>query len=230
MTLICFTNDRVVLIDYMISWTVFEKLPTVIQPLINSPRQGRRREFMFPSVSECRQSLSDFDVWFFSTWLRDHRLDCTRYWLSSNIVWEGFDKCEVIPDRHGPTKLKRVFCKDYEIFSLNVCFITRWPALSYQNGDSLYCCSLAGAWTGIDLCVYCLLNSMQFCGNSNVSDLICQCASSHVDFQVLQFYVINCYNPQSVLFSIKYFPRFRWTNSWPWHWSTCCTFLVNERG
>ena len=45
----------------------------------------------------------------------------------SNIVWEGFDKCEVIPDRQGPTKLKLVFCKDYEIFSLlNICFITRW--------------------------------------------------------------------------------------------------------
>ena len=121
--------QRVVLIDYMISWTVSLKLPTVIQPLINSPRQGRRREFMFPSLSECRQSLSEFDVWFFSTWLRGHRLDCTRYWLISNILWEGFDKCKVIPDRHGPTKLKRVFCYDYEIFSLNVCFITRWPAV-----------------------------------------------------------------------------------------------------
>ena len=177
----------------MISWTVSWKLPTVNQPLINSPR---RREFMFPSVSECHQSLSEFDVWFFSTWLRGHRLDRTRYWPISNIVCEGFDKCEVIPDRHGPTKLKRVFCQDYQIFSLNVCFITRWPAiviwkwrltLLLQFGWSL-------DWHS-HLWVYCLLSSMQFCDSSNVSDLIFQCASSHVDFQVLQFYVINCYNP-----------------------------------
>ena len=52
--------QKVVLIDYMISWTVSWKLPIVIQPLINSPRQSMRREFMFPSVSECRQSLSEF--------------------------------------------------------------------------------------------------------------------------------------------------------------------------
>ena len=83
------------------------------------------------------------------------------------------------------------------------------PPLSYQNCDSLYCCSFAGACTGIDLWVYCLLSSMQFCDTSNVSDLIFQCAFSHADFQVLQFYVINCYNPQWVLFCIKYFPRFR---------------------
>ena len=46
----------------MISWTVSWKLPSVIQSLINSLRQGRRREFMFPSVSECRlhQILTDF--------------------------------------------------------------------------------------------------------------------------------------------------------------------------
>ena len=48
----------------------------------------------------------------------------------SNIVSEGFDKCEVIPNHQGPTKLKRVFCQDYEIFGLlNICFITRWPAV-----------------------------------------------------------------------------------------------------
>ena len=49
---------------------------------------------------------------------------------TSNIVLEGFDKCEMIPDRQGPTKLNLVFCQNCEIFSLlNICFITRWPVI-----------------------------------------------------------------------------------------------------
>ena len=62
---------------------------------------------------------------------RLHGLRSSRFQrcsLISNIVSEGFDECEVIPDRQCPTKLKRVFCWDYEIFGLlDICFITRWP-------------------------------------------------------------------------------------------------------
>ena len=39
------------------------------------------------------------------------------------------------------------------------------------------------------------ISSIQFCDTSNVSHLILQGTSSHVDFQALQFYGINCYNP-----------------------------------
>ena len=107
---------------------------------------------------------------------------------------EGFDKCEVIPDHQGPTKLKLVFCWDYEIFSLlHVCFIIRWPvaivlkwrfALLLQFGWSL-------DWHRLVSLLSNILSSIQFCDTSNVSDLMLQYASSHVDFQALQFYAIN---------------------------------------
>ena len=41
----------------------------------------------------------------------------------------------------------------FSVFSTYASLQVR-PSLSYHNGDSLYCCSLAGAWTGIDLWVY----------------------------------------------------------------------------
>ena len=44
--------------------------------VINSSRLGRRLEFMFSNVLDCRQSLSEFSLCLFSTWLRGHWLDC----------------------------------------------------------------------------------------------------------------------------------------------------------
>ena len=46
---------------------------------------------------------------------------------------------------------------------------------------------------------------MHFCDTSKVSDLILQCASSHVDFQALQFYAINCHNLNEFCFALSTF-------------------------
>ena len=56
--------QRVVLIDYMISWTVSWKLPTVIQPLINSPAKVGGANLCFRPcrsvVNLFQSSMSDF--------------------------------------------------------------------------------------------------------------------------------------------------------------------------
>ena len=70
---------------------------------------------MFSTVLNCHQSLSEVSLCFFSTWLRGHGLGCTACPSTFEdinsgfkLVSEGFDKCEVIPDHQGPTKLKLV--------------------------------------------------------------------------------------------------------------------------
>ena len=71
---------------------------------------------MFSTVLDCRQSRSEVSLCFFLTWLRGHGLGCTAFVRQCSkdsgfrLVSEGFDKCEVIPDHQGPTKLKPVFC------------------------------------------------------------------------------------------------------------------------
>ena len=55
----------------------------------------------------------------------------------------------MIPDRQGPTKLKRVFCCDYEIFSfLYISFITEWPALIILQWQLLF---TAAVWLELGL-------------------------------------------------------------------------------
>ena len=78
------------------------------------------------------------------------------------LVSEGFDKYEVIPDHQGPTKLKRL-----------ASLLQLGCSMDWHRLVSLLSCT----------------SSIQFCYTSNVSDLILQCAFSHVDFQTLQF---NC--------------------------------------
>ena len=46
---------------------------------------------------------------------------------------------------------------------------------------------------------------MQFCDTGNVSDLIFQCASSHADFQVLQFYAITAITLNEFYFALSTF-------------------------
>ena len=72
---------------------------------------------MFSTVLDCRQSLSEVSLCFLSTWLQGQGLSYTVFVRQRSkdinsdfkLISEGFDKCEVIPDHQGPTKLKLVF-------------------------------------------------------------------------------------------------------------------------
>ena len=77
------------------------------------------------------------------------------------------------------------FCKTL-LLHHNVSFFPCWSLKCSQSGWSLdWHRHVSNTIT----------SSIQFCDTticSNVSDLILQCTSSHVDFQALQFYAINC--------------------------------------
>ena len=72
---------------------------------------------MFSTMLDCRQSLSEVSLCFLSTWLQGQGLSYTVFVRQRSkdinsdfkLISEGFDKCEVIPDHQGPTKLKLVF-------------------------------------------------------------------------------------------------------------------------
>ena len=78
---------------------------------------------MFPTLLDCRQSLSEVSLCFLSTWLRGHRLGCIalfwfqRYQFHPQIS-EGFYNCEMIPDSQNAIKLERVYCSAYKIFTV----------------------------------------------------------------------------------------------------------------
>ena len=52
------------------------------RPFINLPRPP---EFMFSTVLDCHQSLSEFSFYFSSTWLRGHRLGCIALFKVTKI-------------------------------------------------------------------------------------------------------------------------------------------------
>ena len=81
---------------------------------------------------------------------------------------------------------------------------------------------LALTYENVSLLSDTISSSIQFCDTSNVSDLILQCASSHVDFQALQFYAINC-SMSSILHQVLS----RQIHD-PTYLSTCGTFLNRE--
>ena len=88
--------------------------------VINSPRLGRRLEFMFSTVLDCRQSLSEFSFWFCSTWLRGNGLGCiallevTKLLINFTLRYRK----ALIPDGQGAIKLERVYCSAHKIFTV----------------------------------------------------------------------------------------------------------------
>ena len=88
--------------------------------MIKSPHLGRQCEFMFSAILNCRQSLSDFNFCFFSTWLRGHWLDCLAL-LEVPKVLTDFTltyRKALIPDGQGAIKLERVYCSAHKIFTI----------------------------------------------------------------------------------------------------------------
>ena len=134
--------------------------------VINSHRLGRRSEFMFSTVLDCRQSLSEVILSFFSTWLRGHGLGCTalahQHSKTLTPVSNLYSKALINVRWFLIIKVQQNWslCSAriirFSVFSTSAS-LRDGPSLSYHNGDLLYCCSLAGAWTGIYLWVYCLI-------------------------------------------------------------------------
>ena len=75
---------------------------------------------MFSTLLDCRQSLSEFNFCFFSTWLRGHRFGCLAL-LEVPKVLSDFTltyRKALIPDGQGAIKLERVYCSAHKVFTV----------------------------------------------------------------------------------------------------------------
>ena len=75
---------------------------------------------MFCTVLDCRQSLSEFNFCFFSTWLRGHLLGCLALLEVPKVLTDFTLTCRktLIPDGQGAIKLERVYCSACKIFKV----------------------------------------------------------------------------------------------------------------
>ena len=101
---------------------------------------------MFSTVLNCRQSLSEFSFCIFHMVTRlSARLPTLAGGSKGLTDFTITYRKALIPD--GQVARASVLLGSYDFHS--ICFITSWPLL-YLKNYSLYCYSLAGAWTGID--------------------------------------------------------------------------------